>query len=331
MNINSEYKNKYLKYKNKYVSTKNRIIQKGGAFPFHKNVCEILYIMAKIDGDTLDRINERRNALGLQLKNDLHISFLQLYLNNDHPNYNIFLSKEFTDTIIKSWNDNIISNNVILNSTIDVYNPLTQKTEKRGQWDFFGRHPKLSWVRIYKLNPSQKQYVKNFRMDIYNFLTTKIGQLTNNKQIRGMGNDQEQFDIYSYAGQELYAINSQNYVGIDNWIPHISVLNVDEIVAPELYKLKVILDNPTIDKNKKLDLLKLNIAENAHRQGHTINPISVIKLEDNVSKIKFSIKKPISNTTIREEYLNIQKMPFQQAPQNNDMITKFFKFVWSFF
>ena len=62
----TDFYEKYLKYKNKYIqlSTQLNLIQQGGAFPFAFGDCEILYLMAKIEGDTLDRINERRRTFG---------------------------------------------------------------------------------------------------------------------------------------------------------------------------------------------------------------------------------------------------------------------------
>ena len=55
------YRDKYLKYKKKYLNLKESLIQNqdGGAFPFRQGDGSKFSIMAKIEDDTLDRINER--------------------------------------------------------------------------------------------------------------------------------------------------------------------------------------------------------------------------------------------------------------------------------
>lgn len=292
-----------INYQTKYSELVKKINQVG-AFPFIFGDCEILYIMAKIEGSTLDRINERRTAFGLPPKGDLHISLLQLYINNKHPNYNIFNSVEFKDKIIESYQNNIIANNIQLQST-----EISVSGNKRGLWEFLGRDPNKFWARVYILNPTHKQFISQFRRDIYNFINTKLGQPISKTEQRGTGSDQEEFEIYTYNGQELYAINKKFYFGIDNWKPHISVLTISELEQSQDCSISR-KDNPSsvmykfshsISDDEKIDVLRL---ESSKR--HKINPISNIDLNKDIKQIKFSINNPKTKMN-KEEYLIINQ------------------------
>jgi len=311
-----DYKNKYLKYKEKYLSLK--INQTGGAFPFKFGDCEILYIMAKIDGDTLDRINERRVAFKLLPKSDLHISLLQLYVNNQHSDYGIFDSQEFKDKIIESYKKNIIDNNIQLQST-----EVTAAGQKRGIWEFLGREPNKFWARVYTLNPSDTIHVSQFRRDIYGYINTKLGQSTHVTDIRGKAPDQDDFEIYSYKGQELYAINKAYYFGIDTWKPHVSILTLSELEKSPDNMISNINDpNSVMYKftNKSTDDEKINIlrSESATRSKN-IQPISNIKLYEDINKLKYSLNNPKTKIN-KEEYLivkNSQTNPINPINQDN--------------
>jgi len=302
MDIN--YQSKYLKYKNKYTDLLKKINQVGGAFPFLFGNCEILYIMAKIEGPTLDRINERRIAFNLSSKSDLHITLLQLYVNNKHSNYSIFNSDEFKYTIIKSYQKNIIANNIQLEST-----EISPSGNKRGLWEFLGRDPNKFWARVYILNPTHKQFISQFRRDIYNFINTQLGQPISKTEKRGIGADQEDFEIYSYNDQELYAINKQFYFGIDNWKPHISVLTISELEQSQDQSISNISDpNSVMFKfsQSKSDDQKIDVLRKESSIRGSIQPISNIDLNKDIKQIKFSINNPKTKTN-KEEYLIIDQ------------------------
>jgi len=301
---NINYQTKYLKYKNKYSNLVKKINQVGGAFPFIYGDCEILYIMAKIEGDTLDRINERRTAFGLQPKGDLHISLLQLYINNKHPNYSIFESKEFKDTLVASYKNNIIANNIQLQSK-----EISVSGNKRGLWEFLGRDPHKFWARVYILNSDHKQYISQFRRNIYNFINQQLGQSVSKTEQKGIGSDQEDFEIYSYNGQELYAINKKFYFGIDNWKPHISVLTISELEQSQDKSISQKDDPNSVmykfshsnSDDRKIDVLRLEVSKR-----NKTNPISNIDLNKDIKQIKFSLNNPKTKTN-KEEYLTVNQ------------------------
>ena len=280
MDIN--YQTKYAKYKNKYFDLSNKFKQSGGAFPFNFGDCELIYIMAKIEGETLDRINERRRAFGLQDKSDLHISLLQLYVNNKHPNYNLFTTKEFKDKIIESYKKNISINNIVLEST--QINPSSGK--KRGIWEFLGRVPNIFWARVYILNPIDKQYISQFRRDIYGYINTKLGQSTHKTETRGNAPDIEDFEVYTYNGQELYAINKAYYFGVDTWKPHISVLTMSELQNSVDKSISNIVNQSSVmykilhssTDEQKIDVLRME----SGKRSTNIQPISNIKLNEDI-------------------------------------------------
>ena len=118
----TDYQKKYLKYKKKYFNSTNKNMT-GGAFPFKQCDGTSFNIMIKIDGDTLERINERRIKLGLSRKTDLHITLI-------------------AESIIT----HIKSRNVIFDST--TIDPITNL--KSGIWEFLGRGDisKKYWARV---------------------------------------------------------------------------------------------------------------------------------------------------------------------------------------
>ena len=289
----TDFYEKYLKYKNKYIqlSTQLNLIQQGGAFPFAFGDCEILYLMAKIEGDTLDRINERRRTFGLVAKDDLHISLLQLYVNNKHPYYPIFTSQEFKQNVIDSYNRNIVRNHIVLESVTT--DPTTGV--KKGLWEFLGRDPNKFWTRVYSIKPEDKPHLTRFRLDIYNFINTMLGQPTHKTERRGKEPDVEDFEVYSYEGQELYAINKSFYYGIENWKPHVSVLTVNELDSYDQSLMHRF--HAARNDEEKTDILRSRFVN--------VQPISYIKLDTNVERIKYSLNNPKTKTK-NEEYLGVR-------------------------
>ena len=185
----------------------------GGAFPFKKNGSSF-YIMIKIDGDTLDRINERRAKLGLLPKTDIHMTLLHLHVNTAHPDFStIFDNPAFYDIIRDSIIKNLITTGLIFDSPL-------------GSWDLLGLGGNEFWARIY--TASDIKNISKFRMDIFNYINGILGPPTLVNEKRGKGTDIDDFSVYSYGGHELYAINQSHY-NIKTWRPHISVLNIREL------------------------------------------------------------------------------------------------------
>jgi len=308
-----DYKNKYLKYKNKYLELQNKQI--GGAFPFRFGDGNILYIMAKISGDTLDRVNERRKAFKLEDNTDLHISMLQIYLNNKHPLYTrIFINDDFEHAIIKSYDDNILKNNVILTSI----NPLTQ----RGNWGLLGRNPNKYWARIYDFDGYENN-IKQFRLDIYKYIESISGKLIKSEERRSNSMDPTDIDdfvIYkTQDGNELYAIHKKFYFGVDNWNPHISILTIPELEQSSDRTVSDKMDqNSVISKfnARQTDDDKIKVLRIESGNRIQINPISNINLNRDVNELKFSINDIKQKRNI-EKYLSVKSM----QPSVNDLCT----------
>ena len=316
--MDTVYKNKYLKYKNKYLESQ-KIQQIGGAFPFKFGDGNILYIMAKIDGTTLDRINERRIAFSLPNNDDLHISLLQLYLNNKHPLYSaIFLNDEFKKVIKTSYKNNISKNNVILQSV--------DRISKKGKWEFLGILPNIYWARVYDF-VGYENYIKQFRLDIYNYIISKAGLL--NRTIEKRSNSQNPADVDDFViyktqdGNELYAIHKNFYFGVDNWKPHVSVISIPELeksgdksISDKSNQNSLIYKfNSKNTDDEKTDLLRYESSKRATAAKATINPISNINLNSDVKKIKLSIN-DIKQKSKIEEYLPVSIDPIASSTQS---------------
>lgn len=278
-----EYYSKYLRYKKKYIELKNNII--GGAFPFAYGYGTTFYIMAKISGETYDRVKERRQKLqgkqklkaGISVESDLHITLLQLYINLAHPLHNIFYNTNFIDAIADAYKKNIKSQNVSLSSVkLD-----SSGNVLGGNWDFFGMgdFPRKYWARVYDLPQKYEANIKQFRMDIYNYINSKFGIIQLKTEYRGIGNDITNFAIYGTSdGNELYAIVVDHYFGVKKWKPHISVIRMDELITQE------------VDKLNKMNLN--DASDDIRRTIGYVNPMSNIDFNRDVKTLKIALNQP---------------------------------------
>lgn len=200
----------------------------GGAFPFPRPSGSAFYILAKIAGDTLDRINERRENVGLDRLDDLHITLLHLFVNKDHPNFSdIFENPDFYDAIKNAFDTHILTKNVKL---------VSRKVNSAGRaaggnWEILGRDGSNKFMaRVYTLvDQTSVHNVKMFRLAVYGYINNQLRQRGNIvHEDRGTLGDVETFHIVSYGGNELYAINDY-YYGLQNWKPHISVIGTKDI------------------------------------------------------------------------------------------------------
>jgi len=302
--------NKYLKYQNKYIALKNSL--KGGGKPFDNNMS--LFIMAKITGDTLERINERRRialGVGTELK-DLHLTFLQLHVNMIHPNIGIFQNIDLIECIKKSFIENIINSGIRFESI----NPATG----RGMWDFLGPSDIVDkyWARIYNFDPKFIENIRKFRKDIYDFLNRKLGQITHRREIRGA--DNTMYDIFSCNGNDLYAIVSDHYYGVENWKPHISVLKINELKSADMTKLLLAKDNMERSVVLARDII-----------GNKVQPISSIVPINDMTELRLVLpgipkKQQIDiklNTTISTKSSSMT--PFASSMISNNFLDKISK------
>ena len=274
----SDFKGKYLKYKQKYLELKSQI---GGAFPFAFGDGGSIAIMAKITGDALDRVNERRLKLGLRREDNLHITLLQFFINFNNPGSDIFFNPTFIDTISRAFTTHLKRTGVELDSP-------------RGSWDFLGIRPALEdkyWARVYNIDPRFEQNVKNFRLDIYKFLSQNVGvDATHPKfENRGKPQDNTDFVIYSTGPRredELYAIVKNYYYGVNIWKPHISVVKMNELTSSSPTN-RQLFDriNGLSTTQQKSDAITLHIGQ--------VNPISKIRMINNVNELYISIRPPV--------------------------------------
>lgn len=269
-----DFKQKYLKYKQKYLELKTKLKfkeQLGGAFPFSTKAGGSIAIMAKITGDTLDRVNERRTKLGLAPQANLHITLLQLHINFENPDSEIFLDKGFIHEIRRAF-------------ITHVKGPGVELESPQGSWDFLGIKPTLEdkfFVRLYTLPQIFINNIKQFRLQIYKFLTARVHVDSVNplNQIRGIPPDTSNFVIYSTPRAELYAITRDYYYGVDTWRPHISLLKINELPVPFIQQIKA---QPTV--RQQADSIIHTIGK--------VKPINSIKMNINVTELYISIRTP---------------------------------------
>jgi hypothetical protein len=288
------YEQKYLKYKKKYTDLKIQI-QKGGAFAFANNGS--FAIMLNITGDTLNRINERRAALGLAPIQVLHMTLLQLHINFAHPQHRIFLDQRFIDCVTQA----------VRNTLDQVANPLILQsldpTTGRGRWDFLGEGNTQFWARVYSMDQNTNTLIANFRRAFYQCIndrltTPLIHRLRNVARTHGPGGhaNPTNFDIWETTpGQELYAVNTRQYLGVQNWLPHVSVFRTRELDQPsnpnnDLYP---ILTNPAQTTQQKTDAINARINANTVGSGQQdVRPISHLNIRQNMRQLVISVRVP---------------------------------------
>jgi hypothetical protein len=292
------YEQKYLKYKKKYSDLKIQMeMQKGGALAFANNGSFAL--MLNITGDTLDRVNQRRRALGLQSLPLLHMTLLQLHINYDHPLHEIFLDRGFRDCVTQAVRNTLyqIGNPLILHSL----DPATQ----RGRWDFLGQGNSQFWARVYIMDPTANALVRNFRREFYNCINTIITpaqlmhRLRNVRRAHGFAGaaaNPTNFDIWETSpGQELYAVNTQQYLYVDRWLPHVSVLRIQELNQPSTLNLYNTLTDAThpLSRQEKNNAINARISANTVGIGQpNVQSISRLNIRENMRQLVFSVRVP---------------------------------------
>lgn len=218
----------------------------GGAFPFKNSTT--FSILAKIGDETYDRINERRSKLVLPLT-DLHMTFLSIFVNKNHPRCEDILSNTpLHDNIKKLFKKYIIDRNVKLKS----YDPT-----KGGVWEFLGQPKSKFWTRVYDTDEDGDLInVAKFRLKVYGLLNDIFPELTRKQLNLGKGTDKEDFMVYSTDPKnpnktQLYAINMKYWFGIKTWKPRISVFTKKELQPGIHDKLISIMDDVDISDDAK--------------------------------------------------------------------------------
>jgi hypothetical protein len=232
----------------------------GGAFAFNNG--DFLNILLYLDGEISKRINERRIKIGLTPLENLHITILTLQINRDNKDSIIFDNRYFYEYIKKKFIKYIIKTDIIFKSNYNEY-------------DFFGKITNQYWVRQYRLD--DYSCIRKFRKSIYNLFNKVLNNMTFKEKTMGIGNDIETFMIYSFNGQELYAISKDKYYGVNIWKPHVSIFKINDLNN----NIKQQLVNKTNDE--KIIILKKNIGK--------VKPISKININNDIKYLIISLSK----------------------------------------
>ena len=261
--MTEDYKQKYLKYKQKYLEFKSQI---GGlpGYPFTYATGGTIAIMANITGDVLDNLIKTTDSLRVSRPTNLHITLLHLHINFANKSSHIFLTEEFNNVVKKSFINNIRIPGIELESLPD-------------SCDIFGQNPSFEqkyWVNTYSLPLRFKENISKFRMDIYNYLNTKvsIGKPTFTNR-----NDTD-FVIYYANGIELYAVVKNQYFKVDTWKPHISIILMKELLSH---------NKGLFDEIKRLPN---NTAISKKLVESSICSFSNIKMNSDIKKLIISIR-----------------------------------------
>ena len=208
---------------------------KGGAFPYPKEKIGKFSILAKVTGNTLDRVNERRIAYSLRRLDSLHITLLDFYVNLDHPLSIIFSEPALHHQIKELYRAIYIGNALELESK---KRNTTTGALQGGNWEILGGHGRTPneqfdnkfWARVYTMNPAHFDLFRGFKIEIIRLITNMIGPLSSRNENRGQPPDVEEFTAYSTQdGKELYCVNTSHYGNIRSWKPHISVLRLGDL------------------------------------------------------------------------------------------------------
>lgn len=207
---------------------------KGGAFPYERQNLGKFTILAKVTGNTLERVNQRRTAYSLPPLSSLHITLLDFYVNLAHP-----LSIIFSDPTLHNQIKELYR-------AIYIGNQLELESKKRnssgaiigGNWEILGGHGRTPdeqfdnkfWARVYTMNPANFNLFRAFKTGVIQIIQERTGPLNSRKENRGQPPDVEEFTAYSTSdGKELYCVNTAYYGNIISWKPHISVLRLGEL------------------------------------------------------------------------------------------------------
>ena len=263
------YLQQYYKYKNLYMT--------GGGGLFSNTTK--FYLMANITNQYIyDRLNERRNTLlnVHQTANiPLHITILQLDINQNNPNSFIFNNPQFHKALRKFYNATIIKNKVTL-------------TSKLGDYDILGQADKKFFVKMYK--PDQPMIITKFRMMFYKYLESMFGKPTIKTKLDHSGNKFYVFYYPNHGLKPLFAVPEFNY-GRGKWTPHISILSTNDLKRYNTSLYNQYENQSTKETKIKLLFNKIYKAK--------FNPIGPIRFDKHVTSLTLSLNNPTTKISKR--------------------------------
>lgn len=273
-----DYNEKYNKYKKKYLEIKNNkfpnnYYQIGTGLDVFKNTTRF-YIMAIINNKSIiNQYNSRRNILllGETPKNRLlHITLMQLHINQDNEYSHIFLNPNFHKRIKLYYNKTLASKEGLI--------LFSSKNKYEDQYDILGDGPGQHFVKIYIAQ--KKMAITNFRTLVYRNIQKQLGKsIIKTKKI-----GDQTYKIITYPNKSkkpLLAIPDY-YYGKGEWKPHVSIFSLIDLKENnrELFKKYKNLEF----KKKKINFLVKHIKKIG------IKPIKNINLKTNVGPILISLR-----------------------------------------
>jgi len=179
--------------------------------------------MAIISGSTsydlLNRINERRQLIGLKKESNLHLTLVNLILNKSHSKLTEIFNPNLYEKIQQLWISYLYNQKVILKSNFFI------GSHYIGKYALYGNH----FVRLYDIRDNNKKIMKQLRLLIYD-LINREAKKNGMKIIKGKTiNNFLYFDTVDKYGirETIYALDLSMYG--NNWSPHISIFNLNEL------------------------------------------------------------------------------------------------------
>jgi hypothetical protein len=254
----------YYKYRSLYLNG-------GGTVGLFNNTTKF-YLMANItDKYIYDRLDERRDILlnGHQsTKSMLHVTLLQLDINQGNPNSFIFYNETFHNALRKFYNSSLVKHKVSL-------------TSKLGEYDILGKSDNKFFVKVYK--PDQPLVITKFRMMFYKYLESLFGKPIIKTKLDSSGNVFYLFYYPNDSLRPLFAVPEFNY-GKGKWTPHISIVSTKDLQRHNVPLYNKYMDQPTVQAKIKLLFDKIHKAK--------FNPIGTIRFDKHVSGLTVSLRNP---------------------------------------
>lgn len=233
-----------------------------------------MYIMADITNKhIIDRLDERRKYLllgHLPLQDVLHLTLLQLEINQDHPLASYFQDQTFHKKIAEIYKLTMQKDNVVLQSV-------------PGSYDLYGQTENKYYVKL--LEPDQKLSITRFRKTLYHFIREWLGPYTIYEK--------QKYYVFQIHNIDLFAV-PDFYYGVGIWSPHISIVNTADI---RKYNY-ALYENYTKQETKEE---KMNILLQSLQKATHFKPLTHIKMADHCSVLSISLKNYKTNLDLRTE------------------------------
>lgn len=205
---------RYHKYKRDYLAEKygdpvlDKGVQIGGGTPVFDNMAS-MFIMVTIR-DPVVKKSYNKKIMKLLGKNNrpendlLHFTLLNIIINEDHADSDIFKEKRFLRHIRRSFDEYLVGT-----------------TLTPTKYKLLGVSKKF-FAKVYR--PDDQEDISDFRVSIYKYLNKGLGTFKRGYyEIDGV-----EYYIYSFNGEELYAVTGFHH-GRTIWVPHLSIVSDKDI------------------------------------------------------------------------------------------------------